>query len=129
MFWLQQLSVDGLQYPDGCLLKRHIPILGFHGKADQTNHYVLSETQTLLAHGSKTAIDKVATGQCMFDEKRCRSNIPGSHFLPMVRLSWCWRNQFYVTENGGHPGQALMTMKNINTSELIWKFFSQHSLP
>lgn len=122
--------VDGLQYPDGCILKRHIPVLSFHGKADQTNHYVLSEnSRPYWRMGVETAIDKwrQANGCSMKnDADRISQEVTFYQWSDCLGAA---EIQFYVTENGGHTWPGADDNRDINASQLIWEFFSRHSLP
>jgi polyhydroxybutyrate depolymerase len=122
--------VDGIQYPDGCILKRHIPILSFHGKADQTNQYVLSEnSRPYWRMGVETAIDKwrQANGCSMKnDADRISQEVTYYQWSDCLGAA---KIQLYVTENGGHTWPGADDNVDINASELIWKFFSRHSLP
>lgn len=122
--------VDGLQYPDGCTLKRPIPMLSFHGKADQTNHYVLSpDSRPYWRMGVETAIDKWRQANaCSMKNDADRI----SQEVTFYQWSDCLgaaEIQFYLTDNGGHTWPGADDNEDINASELIWEFFSRHSLP
>lgn len=131
--------VAGIQYPDDCLLKRAIPILTFHGKADLINQYTVSgNSRAYWRMGVETAIDKwrQANG-CSFDNDKV--------ILSTQITKFTWTDceeatpiQFYMIDEAGHtwPGsEALIgietlgvTNMDINASALIWEFFNRYTL-
>jgi len=51
--------VAGLQYPDGCVPSRGVPILAFHGKADRVNQFEVSaNSRPYWRMGVETAFEK-----------------------------------------------------------------------
>jgi polyhydroxybutyrate depolymerase len=128
--------VAGIQYPDDCSLGRAMPILTFHGKADAVNQYELGEnSRPYWLMGVETAVEKWRLAN------KCSEETDSASISNVVTL-YTWKDcagnaeiQFYVIEDGGHtwPGSPItrrgLTNQDINASELIWEFFSQHSLP
>lgn len=132
--------VAGLQYPDDCVLDRPIPIISFHGKADPVNQYVVSkDSRPYWRMGVETALDKWRQADgCSLDNDGDRL----SQEVTVYRWTDCQGSaeiEFYLIDNGGHtwPGgpdrgpdsPGGITNQDISASELIWKFFSRHSLP
>jgi polyhydroxybutyrate depolymerase len=124
--------VAGLQYPDGCTPSRAIPIINFHAMDDRVNQYAVSgNSRPYWRMGVESALDKwrqadtcslvnedkvLATGVSVFTCKVCGNNA---------------EIHFYQTESGGHtwPGSSFgSAVQDIDASELIWDFFSEHSL-
>jgi polyhydroxybutyrate depolymerase len=125
--------VAGLQYPDDCSLRRPIPIITFHATDDPVNQYTVGEDSSLYWRmGVETALDKwrQANG-CTLANTDDR--------LGQRVTSYRWTDcsgdseiHFYLTDTGRHswPGSANGNAnQDINASELIWQFFSRHSLP
>lgn len=131
--------VAGIQYPDGCTPSRPVSILAFHGKADAANHYELREdSRPYWRMGVETAIDKWRQADdCTLANEHDRL----SQHVTFYQWPDCGGSaeiQFYLIDNGGHtwPGSeamsnnpGLVTNMDIDASELIWEFFSRHSLP
>ncbi len=124
--------VAGLQYPDDCTLKRPVPLIAFHARDDQVNNYVLaSESRPYWRMGVETALDKwrQANGCSL-------ANADTQLTANLSRYVWddCEEPaqiNYYLSEKGGHtwPGADSAGINNdINASELIWTFFSQHRL-
>lgn len=112
--------VAGLQYPDGCVPARPVPILAFHGKADRVNHYEVSaDSRPYWRMGVETAVEKWRQAN------RCANAMQASQISDNVELrTWASCDagseiRFFVIEDGGHvwPDGA---------SEQIWSFFEQH---
>lgn len=131
--------VAGIQYPDDCRLKQPIPILTFHGVADQINPYTVNgDARPYWRMGVETAVDKWRqANSCSFNNDK----IVISEQITMYSWEECEGAatvQFYIIEDGGHtwPGSESLvgnpalgvTNMNINASELIWEFFSQYTL-
>jgi polyhydroxybutyrate depolymerase len=125
--------VAGLQYPDDCTLRRPIPIITFHAIDDPVNQYTVGEDSSpYWRMGVETALDKwrQANG-CTLANTDDR--------LGQRVTSYRWTDcrgdseiHFYLTDTGRHswPGSADGNAnQDINASELIWQFFSRHSLP
>lgn len=123
--------VAGLQYPDGCSLKRPIPIISFHALDDQVNQYTVAEnSRPYWRMGVETALDKwrQANG-CSLGN----TDVGLPQQITFYRWTGCSGSaeiHFYHTERGGHtwPG-SLRGLANLDASELIWEFFSKHQLP
>jgi len=125
--------VAGLQYPDGCIPKRPVPVIAFHAEDDPVNTYEQTEdSRPYWRMGVETALDKwrQANG--------CSLANSDSQVAYGVR-EYTWDDcggdseiRFYQTSTGGHtwPGAAQRgAVQDINASELIWAFFSRHQLP
>jgi polyhydroxybutyrate depolymerase len=124
--------VAGLQYPDGCSLKRPIPILAFHALDDATNPYVLgAAARPYWRMGVETALDKwrQANGCSLANDDQALQ-------ASTTRFDWtaCSQGaelQFYQHTGGGHtwPGSAQSgAIQDIDASALIHEFFSRHAL-
>lgn len=125
--------VAGLQYPDDCILKRAIPIIAFHARDDQVNNYVLGkESRPYWRMGVETALDKWRQANAC------------SLANTVVQLSgnvsrYIWADcedsaeiNYYLSEKGGHTwaGADSSSINNdIDSTALIWEFFSRHQLP
>ena len=125
--------VSGLQYPDGCTLKRAIPILSFHSLDDATNQYEVSaRSRPYWRMGLETALDKWRqANDCSLTNNADRL----TQRITFYQWSDCAASaeiQFYQLTNGGHSwpdSPRAGSNKEINASELIWAFFSKHRLP
>ena len=125
--------VAGLQYPDGCELKRPIPIIFFHAEDDRTNTYeVTADSRPYWRMGVETALDKWRQAN---DCTLVSDHEQVAYGVRLFTWSECGGSaeiRFYQTATGGHswPGAAQRgAVQDIDASELIWQFFSQHSLP
>lgn len=125
--------VAGLQYPDGCELKRAIPIQTFHSIDDATNQYEVSgSSRPYWRMGVETALDRWRQAN---DCSLTNSSDKLSQRVTYYQWSDCAGSaeiQFYQLTNGGHTWPNAPTAssnKEINASELIWEFFSKHQLP
>ena len=125
--------VAGLQYPDDCTLRRPIPIITFHAIDDPVNQYTVGDdSRPYWRMGVETALDKwrQANG-CTLGNTDDRL----AQHVTYYRWTDCSGNSeihFYLTETGRHtwPGSVDGNAnQEINASELIWQFFSRHSLP
>lgn len=132
--------VAGLQYPEGCTPARPIPVITFHGQADAVNEYVLTEnSRPYWRMGVETAIDRwrQANGCSL-----ANSDDRVSQHVTLYTWTACRDNaelQAWLIDNGGHtwPGSDIgdiipglgVTNMDIDASELIWQFFSRHTLP
>ena len=133
--------VGGVQFGANCNPERAIALLTFHGKADRVNHYEKSaDSAPYWVSGVEESIDK------WIDENGCAENLrEESQIAPTVVRS-TWSNcrdgvvvEAWIIADGGHtwPGSALVreverlgiTNQDIDASELIWQFFTQHQLP
>jgi polyhydroxybutyrate depolymerase len=113
--------VAGLQYPDGCVPVRAIPIISFHGKADRVNQYEVSaDSRPYWRMGVETAAEKWRQAN------NCKADVQVSEINDNVELR-TWSDcdngseiRLYVIEDGGHvwPDDA---------SEKIWSFFEGHA--
>jgi polyhydroxybutyrate depolymerase len=128
--------VAGVQYPEGCVLKRPIPLLTFHGVADAVNQYeVTADSRPYWRMGVETALERWrAANGC--------STAPTEEQVSQVVRHFTWSAcnggaevQFYRIENGGHtwPGSDAaagqqVTNQDVDASALIWEFFSRHRL-
>lgn len=113
--------VAGLQYPDGCTPGRAIPIITFHGKADQVNQYELSEnSRPYWRMGVETAIERwrEANGCAGSEAARIAANVELRQWPDCSADSAI---HFYVIDDGGHVWPA-------GASDQIWAFFEMHSL-
>lgn len=124
--------VAGLQYPDDCSVRRPIPIITFHALDDPVNRYVIGEdSRPYWRMGVETALDKwrQANG-CTLANTDDRL----SQRVTSYRWTDCGGGSeihFYLTDTGRHswPGSTNGNAnQDINASELIWQFFSRHSL-
>ena len=121
--------VAGLQYPDGCTLKRPIPIISIHALDDGTNQYTVSEnSRPYWRMGVETALDKwrQANGCALSNEDRSLSQ-------NVTLYSWtdCRGSaeiSYFLRQVGGHTWPNTNN-NDIQASELIWEFFSRHTLP
>lgn len=125
--------VAGLQYPDGCTVQRPIPIIFFHAIDDNVNQYTVGEnSRPYWRMGVETALDRwrQANGCSL-----ANSDDRMSQSVTFYRWSDCSASaeiHFYLTDTGAHtwPGSNNdRANQDINASELIWQFFSRHSLP
>ena len=124
--------VAGLQYPDGCPPVRAVPIISFHAVDDGVNQYAVGEnSRPYWRMGVETALDKWRQAN------DCSLANDDNNIAPdITRYGWnnCGNGadiDFYQTKTGGHtwPGSSSRNaVQDIDASELIWKFFSQHSL-
>jgi len=123
--------VAGLQYPEGCSLKRPIPLMAFHALDDATNPYVLGDAaRPYWRMGVETALDRwrQVNGCSLANDAQVLS--PTS-----TRYHWSNCSQgvellFYQHSSGGHtwPGSNQRgAIQDIDTSALIWEFFSRHT--
>jgi polyhydroxybutyrate depolymerase len=112
--------VAGLQYPDGCVPVRAMPIISFHGKADRVNQYEVSaDSRPYWRMGVETAAEKWRQAN------HCKADMQVSEINDNVELrTWSACDsgseiRLYVIEDGGHvwPDDA---------SEKIWSFFEGH---
>lgn len=125
--------VAGLQYPDGCIPKRSIPIIAFHAEDDPVNTYdQTAESRPYWRMGVETALDKWRqANNCSL----ANADTQMAYGVTRYRWSSCGGGseiEFYQTTTGGHtwPGAAQRgAVQDINASELIWDFFSRHQLP
>jgi polyhydroxybutyrate depolymerase len=125
--------VAGLQYPNGCTLRRAIPIQSFHSTDDATNQYEVSvNSRPYWSMGVETAIDRWRqANDCSLDN----SSDKLSQHVTYYQWSDCGglaEIQFYQLNNGGHTwpnSPSSSSNKDINASELVWDFFSRHKLP
>tara|TARA_R110000772_G_scaffold71427_10_gene156612 strand:- start:1143 stop:2024 length:882 start_codon:yes stop_codon:yes gene_type:complete len=125
--------VAGLQYPDDCDLKRPIPLLSFHSMDDATNQYEVSgASRPYWRMGVETALDKWRQAN---DCTLTNSSDKLSQRVTFYQWPDCAGSaeiQFYQLSDGGHtwPNSPIdSSNKDINASELIWEFFSKHTLP
>jgi polyhydroxybutyrate depolymerase len=114
--------VAGLQYPDGCVPVRAVPIVAFHGKADRVNPYELSaEARPYWRMGVETAVTKWR------EADGCAGDADISTVASDVELrvwSECDNGaeiRFYVDANDDHVWPE-------GASERIWAFFEHHAL-
>lgn len=124
--------VAGLQYPIGCIPERAIPLISFHAEDDRVNHYELTEGgRPYWRMGVETALDEWRqVHDCSL------KNTDTELSAVVTRFSWSDCNSdtevvFYHADTGGHtwPGSSANgANRDISASELIWEFFSQHSL-
>jgi len=124
--------VAGLQYPIGCIPERAIPLISFHAEDDSINHYDLTEGgRPYWRMGVETALDEWRqVNDCSL--KNAASEISD------VVTSYTWSDcsddaeiVFYHADTGGHtwPGSSYPgSNMDISASELIWDFFSRHTL-
>ena len=114
--------VAGLQYPDGCVPARPIPIITFHGKADPVNHYELAEdSRPYWRMGVETALERWRAANGCADAAEISAAGPGTELRRWSDCSGDAEIAFYVSENDGHVWPP-------TASELIWAFFEQHRL-
>jgi polyhydroxybutyrate depolymerase len=125
--------VAGLQSPDDCIPKRAIPIIAFHARDDQVNNYVLGkESRPYWRMGVETALDKWRQANAC-SLANADAQLSGN----VSRYIWadCEDSaeiNYYLSEKGGHtwPGADNSGVNNdINSTTLIWEFFSRHQLP
>ena len=133
--------VAGVRYPEDCNPSRPVPVIAFHGKADNINHYKHQADSTAYWRmGVEEALSGwISTNQCT-----------GSPALKavsdsVIRVSH--RNcqsegdvVFYRSDDAGHtwPGSPLAdelekfglgkTNMEIPATKLIWEFFKMHPL-
>jgi polyhydroxybutyrate depolymerase len=121
--------VAGLQYPDDCTLQRPISIISIHALDDGSNQYTVStNSRPYWRMGVETALDKwrQANGCSLSnDDDRLSQNV----------TSYTWSDcngsaeiQFYLRKTGGHtwPDTTANSNHDIDATELIWEFFSEH---
>lgn len=134
--------VAGLLYYDDCTPVRAVPIITFHGKKDNVNHYTRSRyspaywikgvedsVKGWVAQdkcGAKPVIERISAEVEKRTYRKC------SDKAEIV---------FYVIRSSGHtwPGSPIAailerfglgkTNMEINASELIWSFFETHPMP
>jgi polyhydroxybutyrate depolymerase len=124
--------VAGLQYPDDCTLKRPIPIITFHAEDDPVNNYeVQANSRPYWRMGVETALDRwrQANGCTLANtHEQVAYNI---RVYAWTECGGGGEILFYQTITGGHtwPGAPQRgAVQDISASELIWEFFSRHSL-
>jgi polyhydroxybutyrate depolymerase len=114
--------VAGLQYPTGCTPARAVPLMSFHGKADQVNHYELGDdARPYWRMGVETAVAMWREAIGCTGDPGIAAVAPG---VELRRWSACRSGaeiRFYVIEDGGHVWPE-------DASELIWAFFEGHRL-
>lgn len=112
--------VSGLQFPDGCVPVHAMPIITFHGKADQVNHYELRDTSPpYWRMGVETAVDRWREADGCGEDPAISPAGPGTELRHWTGCRDGAEIAFYVIEDGRHtwpPG----------ASERIWAFFEQH---
>lgn len=133
--------VAGIQYPENCSPGRPVPIIAFHGKADNINHYIHQADSPDYWHmGVEKAIAEwVKNNQC-FDSPLAQTV---SETVTRVSYQACAGGGdivFYRSENAGHtwPGSPRAvffeeiglgkTNTEVPATKLIWEFFKKHSL-
>jgi polyhydroxybutyrate depolymerase len=133
--------VAGLRFPEKCSPKRAVPIITFHGKLDNINHYQWREdSPKYWREGVESALTSwVGFNRCDTGAQLTRL----SDALIKLDYSNCEgdvRVVFYRSEDSGHtwpgsPGAALFEQyglgkaeMSISATERIWGFFSKNSL-
>jgi polyhydroxybutyrate depolymerase len=124
--------VAGLQYPDGCTPSRAIPIISFHAIDDRVNQYEVGEnSRPYWRMGVETALDKWRQANKCSLVNNDDNIAPGISYYSWNNCGNAAEINFYQTETGGHtwPGSSSgNAVQDIDASELIWEFFSHHSL-
>ena len=134
--------VAGIQFPELCSPSRPIPVLTFHGRMDNVNHYEhRADSPPYWDTGVETSVsDWVRHNGCADNtiEDRVTSEV--------VRISYgeCRERVdvvFYRSDNAGHtwpgsPAADVMqsyglgaTNRDVPATQLIWEFFEAHPLP
>lgn len=152
-------TVAGLRDPAGCAPSRHIPVIAFHGTADQ---FVLYNggygpgAQSLPGQNGKGTLGSggglPTTGPSLptiaaawAGRDGCQTTPTEDHVaadVTLLRFSCPPGSEveLYRIENGGHtwPGSQLAgavpniighTTFSISANDLIWAFFTSHPLP
>ena len=112
--------VAGLQYPDGCVPVRAVPILAFHGKADRVNQYEVSaNSRPYWRMGVETAVERWRQANQCSNDVQVRQISDNVELRSWTSCSDGAEIRFVVIADGGHvwPDGA---------SEQIWSFFEQH---
>jgi polyhydroxybutyrate depolymerase len=134
--------VAGIRYPEDCNPSRPVPIITFHGRLDELNHYVhRADSSTYWRMGVEDAIAGwVVSNECM----RAPSVDAVSATVDRVSYSNCREGGdivFYRSDDAGHtwPGSPFanvmkeewglgITNDEIAATKLIWAFFESHPL-
>lgn len=131
--------VAGIRYPEICNPVRPMPIVTFHGKADQVNHYERQENSPSywLLGVEDSLAGWVETNACEITP----DEIQVSETVTRVSYSGCRAEAdivFYRSEDAGHtwPGSAVhnslgraVTNMEIPATEIVWEFFKDHPMP
>ena len=133
--------VAGVRYPEDCDPTRPVPVITFHGKNDQINHYLYqSSSPSYWRMGVEEAI-----GGWIHNNKCADFPVDESASETVSRVSYreCQDGAdivFYRSEDAGHtwPGspfaQSLdemglgITNGEIAATVLIWEFFQSHPM-
>ena len=133
--------VTGVQFPVACNPVRPVPVITFHGRLDNVNHYELrDDSPPYWSTGvEKSVSDWVSNNGCK-DEP-----VEEQVTAEVIRISYIECEEqadivFYRSENAGHtwPGSPAadvlesyglgLTNRDIPATELIWEFFQAHPL-
>lgn len=148
--------VAGVRFPEGCAPARPVPMVSFHGTADQFVTFDGSEgakvgtlefnEETRSVLGSITFAPIPDTVRQWAEVEGCASTPVEEQVTPSVRLvryEGCGQGsvvELYVVDGGGHawPGSEFSasiesvvgpTTMEIDANALMWAFFVAHPLP
>jgi polyhydroxybutyrate depolymerase len=125
--------VAGIQFADDCGPQRPIPVLTFHSRDDQVNHYV--PTTASAPSWTHAVEESIARWR---EANQCSASLlddPVPEHVMLRRWMDCAEKsvvEFYRLENGGHtwPGSAnTAANKDIDAGDLIWNFFARYYVP
>jgi polyhydroxybutyrate depolymerase len=133
--------VAGVRFPEDCNPSRPVPVITFHGKADNINHYKhQADSNAYWRMGVEEALSGwISTNKCTGSP--ALEDVSDS----VIRVSHqnCQNEGhviFYRSEDAGHtwPGSPLAdyletsglgkTNMEISATKLIWEFFKMHPL-
>jgi polyhydroxybutyrate depolymerase len=118
-------AVGGIRFPGPCGAARSIPILAFHGTADETNPYA-GGGQPYWGTGVEAAID----GWAAHNGCGPRVEQPRAPGLTELRYAKerCGEVVLFRIEGLGHtwPGQLLPNQAEGTANDLLWQFFTRH---
>jgi len=149
-------AVSGLLYPADCAPSRPVPILAFHGTADEfvsAGGGPNAALDTLTWNADSRAafahlpFDDVTVAQREWSHQQGCDSTPDrqrtSPEIELIEYSGCDAGstvQLYLVDGGGHtwPGSSLSeasesllgrTTNELDASATIWEFFREHPMP
>jgi polyhydroxybutyrate depolymerase len=133
--------VAGVRYPEDCSPSRPVPVITFHGKADNVNHY---KHQANSSAYWRMGVEEALVGWVSKNQCTGSPTIEAvSDSVTRVSHQNCQSKGdvvFYRSDNAGHtwPGSPLAdylekaglgkTNTEIPATKLIWEFFKMHPL-
>jgi polyhydroxybutyrate depolymerase len=121
-------AIGGVRFPGPCTRARHIPVLAFHGTADQVNPYD-GGGQPYWGTGVHDAVQGWASHNGCLDRTENR-------VAPAIdRISYggtgCGDVVLYRIDGFGHawPGAIIPDGQDGTANDILWSFFLSHPLP